>query len=224
MDDILKGHSAIMDRYDPQKTKGLIVDEWGNWFQVEPGTNPGFLYQQNSMRDAITAAIHLNIFNNHADRVKVANLAQMVNVLQSVILTKDDKMVLTPTYYVFKMFRVHQEAKLLTTNLRCEDYSYNGKSIPAITASASVDADGKVHITLANLNPSKEITVTCPLIGNTYKTVTGEVLTASEMAAYNSFEKPDAVKTAPFSGFKMKDNVLMITMPAKSVVAIELKK
>jgi alpha-N-arabinofuranosidase len=224
MDEILKGHSAIMDRYDPKNTKGLIVDEWGNWFQVEPGTNPGFLYQQNSMRDAITAAIHLNIFNNHADRVKVANLAQMVNVLQSVILTKDDKMVLTPTYYVFKMFRVHQEAKLLTTNLRCENYTNNGNNIPAITASASVDAEGKIHITLANLNPSKELTISCPIVGDTYKTVTGEVLTASEMTAFNSFEKPDVVKTAAFSGFKMNNNILTVTLPAKSVVAIELKK
>jgi alpha-N-arabinofuranosidase len=224
MDEILTGHKAIMDRYDPEKRKGLIVDEWGNWFQVEPGTSPGFLYQQNSMRDAITAAIHLNIFNNHADRVKVANLAQMVNVLQSVILTKDDKMVLTPTYYVFKMFRVHQDAKLLTTDMRCENYTYKEKNIPAITASASVDAEGKIHITLANLNPSKEITVTCPLIGDNFKSVTGEVLTASEMTAFNSFEKPDVVKPASFSGFKMKDNVLTITLPAKSVVAIELKK
>jgi alpha-N-arabinofuranosidase len=224
MDKIISGHSAIMDRYDPNKTKGLVVDEWGNWFNVEPGTNPGFLYQQNTMRDAITAAIHLNIFNNHADRVKVANLAQMVNVLQSVILTKDDKMVLTPTYYVFKMFRVHQESKLLTTNIRCEDYTVNGKSIPSITASASIDSEGKVHITLANLNPSKEITVTCPLIGDVFRSVTGEVLTASEMNAFNSFEKPDVVKTAQFSGFKMNNNVLTITMPAKSVVALELKK
>jgi len=224
MDEILKGHSAILNRYDPQNKKGLIVDEWGNWFQVEPGTNPGFLYQQNTMRDAITAAIHLNIFNNHADRVKVANLAQMVNVLQSVILTKDDKMVLTPTYYVFRMFRVHQEAKLLPTDLRCENYSYKGVDIPALTTSASVDAEGKVHITIANLNPSKEITVSCPLIGDVYKSATGEVLTASAMNAMNSFEKPDVVKTVSFSGFKLKDNVLTVTMPAKSVVAIELKK
>ena len=158
MDFIIKGHSAIMDRYDPQKTKGLVVDEWGNWFNVEPGTNPGFLYQQNTMRDAITAAIHLNIFNQHADRVKVANLAQMVNVLQSVILTKDDKMVLTPTYHVFRMFRVHQEAKLLNLDLRCEDYTFGNKKIPAISASASVDKDGKVHISLANLNPNKPVT------------------------------------------------------------------
>ena len=223
MDRIIKGHSAIMDRYDPNKTKGLVVDEWGNWFQVEPGTNPGFLYQQSTLRDAITAAIHLNIFNSHADRVKVANLAQMVNVLQAVILTKDDKMILTPTYHVFRMFRVHQEANLLKTDLRCEDYTSGNRKIPAVTASASVDKDGNVHITMANLNPSKEITVTCPIVGAAFRTVNGEVLTSAEMNAMNTFEKPDNIKPAAFSGYKLKDNTLTVTLPAKSVVALELK-
>jgi alpha-N-arabinofuranosidase len=200
------------------------VDEWGNWFNVEPGTNPGFLYQQNTMRDAITAAIHLNIFNRHADRVKVANLAQIVNVLQSVILTRDDKMVLTPTYHVFRMFRVHQEAQLLNIDLRCEDYINGTRKIPAISASASVDKEGRVHISLANLNPNKPVTVTCPVIGDTFKKVTGEVLTASEMNSYNSFENGDVVKPASFNGFTMKEGVLTINMPSKSVVVLELTK
>ncbi|NMD02587.1 MAG: alpha-N-arabinofuranosidase, partial [Bacteroidales bacterium] len=223
IDNIIKGHKAIMDRYDPAKTKGLVVDEWGNWFQVEPGTNPGFLYQQNSLRDAITAAIHLNIFNQHADRVKVANLAQIVNVLQSVILTKDDKMVLTPTYHVFRMFRVHQEAQLLKTDLKCEDYSFGGKKIPAISASASIDKDGKIHISLANLNPNKEIVINCPVVGSAANTVTGEILTAKEMSAFNSFENPELVKPVKFNGYKLRDNVLTVTMPAKSVVVLEIK-
>jgi alpha-N-arabinofuranosidase len=224
MDQIIKGHAAIMDRYDPQKTKGLVIDEWGNWYDVEPGTNPGFLYQQNTLRDAVTASIHLNIFNQHADRVKVANLAQMVNVLQSVILTKDDKMVLTPTYHVFRMFRVHQEAQLLNTDLRCEDYVYGDKKIPAISASASVDKENKVHISLANLNPDKSIVVTCPVIGETYKKVTGEVLTADVMNAMNTFEKPETVKPAGFNAFTYKEGVVTVIMPSKSVVVLELTK
>ena len=220
---IITGHKNIMDRYDPGKTKGLVVDEWGNWFNVEPGTNPGFLYQQNTLRDAITAAIHLNIFNNNADRVKVANIAQMVNVLQSVILTKEDKMVLTPTYYVFKMFRDHQEAHLLKTDLRCEDYVYGDKKIPAISASASTGKDGKILITMANLNPNKEITVTCPVIGTSVKTITGEVLTSSQMNAHNTFENPDNIRPAEFKGFKLNNGILTVTMPPKSVVALELR-
>jgi len=224
MDPIIRGHKAIMDRYDPGNTKGIVIDEWGNWFEVEPGTNPGFLYQQNTLRDAITAAIHLNIFNRHADRVKVANLAQTVNVLQAVILTKEDKMVLTPTYHVFRMFRVHQDAQLLKTDLHCEDYTADDRKIPAITASASVDKEGKVHVSLANLNPNKEIMLTCPLIGETFKSVSAEILTAKEMNAHNTFENADAVKPASFNGYKLKDGILTVTMPPKSVVVLELKK
>ncbi len=224
MDRLIKGHKAIMDRYDPGNTKGLVIDEWGNWFQVEPGTNPGFLYQQSTMRDAITAAIHLNIFNAHADRVKVANLAQMVNVLQAVILTNDDKMVLTPTYHVFRMFRVHHEARLLKTDLRCEDYTVGERKIPALSGSASVDAEGKVHVSLANLNPGKAITVTCPVIGEAYSSVVAEVLTSDQMNSFNSFEKPDAVKPQAFKDFRMKDGILTVTLPAKSVVVLELRK
>ncbi|NLN31450.1 MAG: alpha-N-arabinofuranosidase [Bacteroidales bacterium] len=223
MDEIIKGHKAIMDRYDPGKTKGLVVDEWGNWFDVEPGTNPGFLYQQNTIRDAVTAAVHLNIFNQHADRVHVANLAQTVNVLQSVILTSDDRMVLTPTWHVFRMFRVHQDARLLTTDLKCEEYEYQGSRITALSASASVDNEGKIHVSMANLNPGKEITVTCPVIGAAIKTVTGEILTADRMNACNTFEKPETVKTVQFRGFKMKDGVITVTMPAKSVVMLEVE-
>ncbi len=224
MENIIRGHENIMDRYDPEKTKGLIVDEWGNWFRVEPGTNPGFLYQQNTMRDAITAAIHLNIFNRHADRIKGANLAQMVNVLQAVILTDNDKMILTPTYHVFRMFSVHQDARLLNMDLKCENYTYAGKSIPAISASASVDKDGKVHISLANLNPGKQITVSCSLIGEPFGKVTGEILTAVAMNSYNSFDKPEVVKPAKFNGFTFKDDILTVNMPSKSVIVLELSK
>ena len=224
IENIIRGHEAVMNRYDPGKAKGLVVDEWGNWFSVEPGTNPGFLFQQNTMRDAITAAIHLNIFNRHADRVKGANIAQIVNVLQSVILTRDDKMVLTPTYHVFRMFNVHQNARLLNIDMKCEDYTNGEKAIPSVSASASVDSEGKVHISMANLNPGKAIAVTCPIIGETYKKVSGELLTAPEMNSFNSFEKPDVVVPVNFSGFTLKDGILTVKMPSKSVVVLELSK
>jgi alpha-L-arabinofuranosidase len=224
MDRILRTHEAVMDLYDPENTKGLIVDEWGNWFRVEPGTNPGFLFQQNTLRDAITAAIHLNIFNNHAARVKMANLAQIANVLQSIVLTSGDKMVLTPTYYVFRMFRVHQNARLIPLDIKCEDYSYSGKSIPAVSASASIDSEGSIHISLANLNPSREINLNCIIEGLETGQVTGEVLTASAMNSYNSFENPNMVKTVPFSSFKIKEKTLTVTLPSKSVVVLEIKQ
>ncbi|HPA87173.1 MAG TPA: alpha-L-arabinofuranosidase C-terminal domain-containing protein [Bacteroidales bacterium] len=224
MDQIIKGHAAIMDRYDPQKIKGIVVDEWGNWFDVEPGTNPGFLYQQNTLRDALSAAIHLNIFNLHADRVKVANLAQTVNVLQSVILTEGDKMVMTPTYHVFRMFNVHHDSRLLQSDLKCEDYVYGERKIPSLSASASVDSEGRVHISLANLNPNKPIELACPVIGETFSKVTGEVLTADAINAHNTFEASDKVKPAAFKGHTYKNGVLTVTLPAKSVVVLELTK
>jgi alpha-N-arabinofuranosidase len=224
MDKLIRNHEAIMDRYDPAKTKGLIVDEWGNWFKVEPGTNPGFLYQQNTLRDALSAAIQLNIFNSHADRVRGANIAQIVNVLQSVILTNGDKMVLTPTYHVFRMFRVHQDARLIPVDLKCEDYVFGEKKIPAITASASVDKEGRLHISMANLNPGKKATVNIPVMGESFKNVTAEILTAGQMNAFNSFESPDIVKPASFSGFTFKNGILTVDVPSKSLIVIELSK
>jgi alpha-N-arabinofuranosidase len=223
IDNIISKHEAVMDLYDPERTKGIVVDEWGNWFNVEPGTNTGFLYQQNSMRDAITAAIHLNIFNNHAARVRVANLAQLANVLQSVILTKDEKMVLTPTYHVFRMFSVHQEARLVPVDVLCEDYAYGGKKIPAISVSASVDKEGTLHISLANLNPAREIPVSCLIEGLNAGKITGEVLTAQAMNSFNSFEKPETVCPVKFDDFRMKEGRLTVNMPSKSVVVIEIK-
>ena len=219
---IIKGHTNIMDRYDPEKRISLVVDEWGNWFDVEPGTNPGFLFQQNTLRDAMVAALNLNIFNSHADRIRMANLAQTINVLQSLILTKNEKMVLTPTYYVFKMFKVHQNAKLIPIQVGCENYTVGNESIPSISASASKDDTGKIHITLANFDPNKDQDITCELGGATFSQVKGEVLTAKTINAFNSFDKSEEVKPQPFKGATLKNNQLKISMPAKSIVAIEL--
>ncbi len=222
IENIIKGHSDIMDRYDPEKRVSLVVDEWGNWFDVEPGTNPGFLYQQNTLRDAMVAALNLNIFNNHADRIRMANLAQTINVLQSLILTKDEKMVLTPTYYVFKMFKVHQNAKLIPLQLNCESYTNGKESIPSVSASASKDDAGKIHITLANFNPNKDQEITCNLGSATPTQIKAEVLTAKSMSAFNTFDKAEEVKPQSFKGATLKNNQLKISMPAKSIVAIEL--
>ena len=165
MKELVEKHSTIMDQYDPQNRVALIVDEWGNWHDVEPGTNPGFLFQQNTVRDAMVAAVNLDIFNNHARRVKMANIAQTVNVLQAMILTKDEQMVKTPSFYVFKMYTVHHDATLLPSNVTCDQYSYEGESVPSISTSASKDANGKIHVTISNLDPNKSKAVTCELRG-----------------------------------------------------------
>jgi alpha-N-arabinofuranosidase len=223
METIVERHSAVMDKYDPQKRVALVVDEWGTWYDVEPGTNPGFLYQQNTLRDALVAAINLNIFNNHCSRVRVANIAQMINVLQAVILARDDKIVLTPTYHVFDLYKVHQDALMLPVFVESDKYTYQTDSIPALSVSASRANRGRIHVTLCNLDPASPRTVPIELRGAKVKGVTGQILTAAEMNARNTFEQGDAVKPAAFTGARVTPEGLEVSLPAKSVVALELQ-
>lgn len=222
MDELIQKHSTIMDKYDPEKRVGLIVDEWGNWFDVEPGTNPGFLYQQNTMRDALVAGINLNIFNNHADRVKMSNIAQTINVLQSVILTKDDEMVLTPTYYVFKMYSVHQDATLIPTNIKTGTYKMDGKSVPTINASASIK-NGVMSITFCNLNPNNSEKIEISVPEGDFASATGQIITADNINDYNDFGKRESVSLMEFDVPKPKDGKLVFEVPSKSVALVQLK-
>jgi alpha-N-arabinofuranosidase len=225
MEERLEKHIALMDEYDPQDRIGIMADEWGNWFNVEPGTNPGFLFQQNTLRDAVTAGLYLNIFNNHARRVKMANIAQMVNVLQAMILTKGDQIVKTPSFYVFKMYKVHQDATLLPINVTSEDYSYDGMTLPSVSASASKDKEGRIHISLTNIDPHKDKNVEIDLRGSdNLANVSGEIITAPHENDYNDFGKPEKVDIQKFSSFSIKNNILKVDLPSKSVVTIELKK
>jgi alpha-N-arabinofuranosidase len=219
---LLNQQEQIMDKYDPQKRIAIIFDEWGAWHAVEPGTNPGFLYQQNSLRDAMVAASTLNIFNNHCDRVKMANIAQMVNVLQSMVLTDDKKMVLTPTYFVYLLYAVHHDATLLPTQMQGPDYVFENNKLPAVNVSASKDAAGKIHVTICNIHPTKAVAVTAALQGVKPKSIAGQVLTAEAMTAHNTFDKPDVVKPADFNDAKPTDAGFTATVPAKSVVMLEI--
>ncbi len=163
MEELLDKQTAIMDKYDAQKRIGLVVDEWGNWYDVEPGTNPGFLYQQNTLRDALTAAVNLDLFQARADRISMANIAQMINVLQSMILTDGEKMVLTPTYHVFEMYKVHQGATLVPLEVKAPNYEVAGKSVPAVHATASRNADGDINVSLVNLDINRPVRITAKI-------------------------------------------------------------
>lgn len=222
MDELVTKNSAIMDKYDPEKRVGLDVDEWGIWHDVEPGSNPGFLYQQNTMRDAVAAAATLNIFHKHADRVRLTAIAQMVNVLQAMILTDKDKMVLTPTYWVYDLYKPFQGATQLPIEVASPAYVLGASSVPAVSASAGRDPAGVTHVALVNLDPNRSATVTIRLAGATGKAVKGRVLTASTMAAYNSFDAPDRVKPADFKGATIKGDVLTAVLPSKAVVVLDL--
>ena len=222
MDELVAKHSAIMDKYDPQKKVGLYVDEWGLWHDVEPGTNPGFLYQQNTMRDAVVAAATLNIFHKHADRVRLTAIAQMVNVLQAMILTDKDKMILTPTYWVYDLYKPFQGATSLPVEVDSPAYQMGKDSVPAVSASAGRDTAGVVHLALVNLDPNKSATVKIKLAGVAGKSAKGRVLTAPTMSAHNTFEAPNAVKPTAFTDATIKGDTLTATLPAKAVVVLDL--
>ena len=223
MEELVTRHSTIMDKYDPAKRTALVVDEWGGWYNVEPGTNPGFLYQQNTIRDAMIAGVTLNVFHNHCDRVRVANLAQTVNVLQAVILTKNEKMILTPTYHVMEMYNVHQDATLLPVIVKTNDYVLGNEKLPAVSVSASKDRNGITHISLVNIDASKTQDIAIEIRGGQYSSVSGRILTSKKLQDYNSFENPNMIQPANFNEAKLAGNSLQVKLPPFSVVVLELK-
>lgn len=221
---LIKNHSTIMDKYDPEKKIGLICDEWGTWFNVEPGTNPGFLYQQNTMRDALVAGLSLNVFNKHCDRVKMANIAQLINVLQAVILTDGPRMLLTPTYHVFKMYKYHQDAELVESYLDgVKEIGLEDEfKVPNLQESVSIDSDNVITITINNLSVTESENVEISFAECCPANVTASILT-QKMDAYNTFEKPDVVKEETFNDFKVSKEGISFTMPACSVIQFRVK-
>ena len=221
MDELLDNNIAIMDKYDPKGRIGLIVDEWGTWYDVEPGTNPGFLYQQNTIRDALVAGINLNIFNKHCRRVKMANIAQLINVLQSVILTDGAKMIKTPTYYVFKMFADHQDAELVSSSIETSEIGIEDENrVKNIYESCSVK-DGVLTVTFANLSLDENYDVDIVLTEAEAKEISGEIVTGA-MGAYNRFDEPDNVRSEEFNGFEKTGSGLKVSLPARSVVKLNI--
>ncbi|MBO9722926.1 MAG: alpha-N-arabinofuranosidase [Novosphingobium sp.] len=223
MDELITKHSAIMDKYDPEKRVFLAVDEWGSWYAQDPGTHPGFLRQQNTLRDALIASIHLDIFAKHADRVRMTAIAQMVNVLQAMIFTEGNKMVLTPTYHVFEMYKPWQDATVLPIDIKTPWYNKGQYTMPAVSGSAVKAKDGKIHVGLSNLDPNQSNTVTIKLDGVSASAVTGRILTAPAINSHNTFDAPNAVKPEAFSGATVQGGNLVVTLPAKSVVVLELQ-
>ena len=223
MEELINRHGAIMDKYDRNHKVGMIVDEWGTWYDVEPGTNPGFLYQQNTMRDALVAAINLNIFNKHCDRVRMANIAQMVNVLQAVILTEGPKMVKTPTYHVFNMYKVHQDGELLDSFLETKEIGLEEHNmVPNLSESVSMDKDGVIHITVANLSATEDYEIETFMNGVKAQKVTGEIL-VGKMKDYNTFDHPETIKTIAFDKVKVEGEKLEFTIPACGILHIAVQ-
>ena len=227
IEDVIKKHCSIMDKRDPQKKIGLLVDEWGTWWDEEPGTIRGHLYQQNTMRDAFVAALTLNIFHRHVDRVKMANIAQVVNVLQSMILTDmkgNGHMVLTPTYHVFRMYQPFQDATALPLEISCDSIKVReNQTIPTIFSSAAKTKDNSIVVSLANisLDKSQDIDIVSDL--STINNITGEILKCKNISDYNDFEHPQTITPHVFKDMKIKKNIIKIKIPAKSIVVLNIK-
>ncbi len=219
MEDLIAGHLAIMDRYDPEHKVQLLVDEWGTWYEVEPGTNPGFLYQQNTMRDALVASLTLDIFNHHADRLGLCCIAQIVNVLQSMILTEGSQMVLTPTYHVFAMYADHMNAQLLDSTVFADTIP---GGLRQVTASASKAEDGSVTVTLSNLHAEESAEVLLNIEGMEKASAAGTILTG-DMHALNTFDAPNQVTPQPFTAMQPTERGLVVTLPACSVAALTFR-
>lgn len=224
MEELISRHSSIMDQYDPGKRIGLLVDEWGTWYDVEPGTNPGFLYQQNTIRDALVAGITLHVFHRHCDRVQMANIAQLVNVLQAVILTEGERMLLTPTYHVFDMFKVHQDAELLDTHETIAPYSNGEEGLPQVSVSASRAQDGRIHVSLCNLDHRETASVTLELRGlvSSDVEVEGSTLTSDRIDGHNTFDRPDEVAPAAFTAYSLEGHTLEAKLSPMSVTVLTL--
>ncbi len=217
---------AIMDKYDPTNVVSLIVDEWGTWWKSEEGTNPEFNFQQNSMRDALVAALHLDMFNNHCDRIHMANIAQIINVLQAMVLTEGEKMLLTPSYHVFDMYQVHQDTTLLPISITSEKCDQGKKNLNAIHGSASLDDEQKIHVTLSNidLEDAIDISIKFSQIELKDRIISARILRGEKMNSHNTFESPDQVKPKEFdiSNFKLEGNKLSFKIPTMSIIVIEL--
>jgi len=222
MDGMLTKQSGIMDKYDPDRKVGLAVDEWGAWLAPNPGTNPQFLQQQNSLRDAILASVNLNIFMRHAERVRMANIAQMINVLQSMILTDGPKMVLTPTYHVYRMYVPFQDATLVPVSFDAGSYSFAGKTMPRVDAVAARDTAGKLWVAVTNIDPKQPAEITLDIAGTAARRATGQVLTAASVDAVNSFTAPETVTPKPIAA-SARGGKLVVTLPAKSVAVLAVE-
>jgi alpha-L-arabinofuranosidase len=223
MENLINTHSAIMDKYDPEKKVALIVDEWGAWYAPLPGSNPGFLVQQNSLRDAILAALNLNIFARHADRVRGANIAQMINVLQAMIMTDKEKMVLTPTYHIFKMYVPFQDATFVPVTYDTGSYTRGDITLPRVDALAAKDAAGKLWLEITNIDPNQPVEIEISLAGSTAKSAVGRTLTAPKVDSVNTFDAPNTVVPKAVSASKVDNGKLTLKLEPKSVTVISVE-
>ena len=219
---MIKHHSNVMDVYDPEGRVGLVLDEWGTWWAVEPDTNPRFLYQQNALRDALITSLHFDAFHRNAQRLVMANIAQTVNVLQAMLLTFDDMVVKTPTYHVFEMNKDHHDAARLDVHVldAAPTARYNDATVPLVTTTATAK-HGRALISLTNLDPDADHTVAYDLRGGGASDVSARILHADSPQCHNTHAVPDAVAPVAYDGVSLSQNILTVTIPAHSFATVQ---
>jgi alpha-N-arabinofuranosidase len=222
MDEFLRKQEAVMDKYDPEKKVTISVDEWGAWHAPLAGSNPAFLVQQNSIRDAILASLNLNIFTRHADRVRMANIAQMINVLQAMILTDKEKLVLTPTYYVFKMYVPFQDSTSVPVAFDAGTYTQGAVTLPRVDAIAAKGADGKLLLEITNIDAENPVTIDADLAGIAAKSASAETLTGSAVDSLNTFASPNTI-VPKSTAVKIKNGKLLLTVEPRSVTVVSIE-
>ncbi|MDR1567011.1 MAG: hypothetical protein LBS48_07000 [Treponema sp.] len=226
MDDLVRKHGAIMDKYDPGRQAALVIDEWGCFHNQEKGTDPALPFQQNSLMNALAAGIQLNVFNNYAERIRMSNLAQTINIVHSLILTEGSSMILTPTYHVFDLYKAHQDAIKLPLSVECENYTLSGNSVPALNISASMAEDYRIHILFCNLDPNKEMKTTIETPGFMAESVSGQIVSSGSMQDHNTVNKPELVKTEDYNDAVLSKRadrtIITLSIPAKSVTMLEI--
>lgn len=222
--ELLKNHTAIMDKYDPEKRVWLILGEWGTWHEPEEGSTPGFLYQQNTIRDALTASVSLDMFHRHLDRVKMANIAQTINVLQAMILTKGDQMILTPTYHVFDFYKVHHDAQYIDSHIKNNLYLDDDKIAPVISLSSSKDRKGRVNITISNIHYETDVPVEISLDTRNLGSITNSrILHGKTITDHNTFDRPNVVSPEGFTGAEISGSKIKLTIPARSLILLTVE-
>jgi alpha-N-arabinofuranosidase len=222
IDPYIAQNVKILDERDPKGKTAFYVDEWGTWYDPEPGREPGFLWQHNSIRDALVAGLNFNIFHKHAKRVQMTNIAQMVNVLQAMILTEGPKMALTPTYHAFHLYIPFQGATSLSTEIATPNYSLGDKTVPMVSVSAARDTQGKLQLALVNTDPHREAVVTAGVTGADVKVAQGRTLSAKTMDAHNTVASPENVHPVKFAG-ERKGGKIVLRLPPMSVSVVSLQ-
>jgi alpha-N-arabinofuranosidase len=222
---IMSDQWAVMGQYDPEHQVKLVVDEYGPWYREGTELDPTHIFgQQVTVRDALATALTLDAFNRNCEKVSVATCAQLVNNLNALFLCHEDRFFATPNFYVFEMYAAHQGAQSLRAEFGAPDIHYDrdGKDTTFWGLNGSASRKGRtVTLTMVNPSLSSPVDTQIALRGGDATAASGVVLNASDMHAHNTFDQPEAVKSASLA-VSVSSGLLKVSIPPASVSKIEI--